>query len=119
MSKYINNDLNPVWEESFQWSGVRETSVLHGEVKDKGTVKDMSLGTFKLPIISLLDPPGEVHSFTVDLKEKHTEKAVQGRINLQMCWKIWDRDNDEVEPQEPKWPNFVELGQAEVGSGSD
>ena len=102
--------MNPVWKQSFAWSGVRESAVLHGEVKDKGTVKDKTLGVFKIPISPLLDPPGEVHPFTLPLKDKETGAAAQGRINLQMCWKIWKRDSNDAEPQEPQWPEFSDVG---------
>lgn len=106
----IDNNLNPVWGQSFKWNGVRDSAVLHGEVKDKGTLRDKSLGTFKLRVSSLLDPPGEVHPFTVPLIDKDSGEAEQGRVNVQMCWKVWNRDNDEVPPQEPKWSTFGDVG---------
>ena len=118
MSQYINNNLNPVWKQTFSWIGVRDSAVLHGEVKDKGTVRDVSLGVFKIPIVSLLDRPGEVHPFTMPLKNKQTGEAEQGRVNLQMCWKLWKRTNEEQEPEPPKWPEFGEIATPESGEQS-
>lgn len=116
VSKFIKNNLNPVWKQSFSWTGVRDSAVLHGEVKDKGTIKDLTLGVFKLPISSLLDPAGEVHPFTLALKDKRSGEAAQGRVNLQMCWKLWKRDGDNAEPQEPAWPDFKDVGSGTVQS---
>jgi len=110
VSKFIKNNLNPVWKQTFSWNNVRESAVLHGEVKDKGTVRDKTLGVFKIPISPLLDPEGEVHPFTLPLKDKETGNSAQGRINLQMCWRLWKREANAPEPEEPKWPAFSDVG---------
>ena len=122
MSKFIRNNLNPVWKESFVWNRVRDSAVLHGEVKDKGVVADASLGVFKLPIAALLDPPGEVHPFTLPLTNKRTNAPAKGRVNLQMCWKLVEEGSEEEsppEPEEPQWPDFQCVTSAEPSPNGD
>eukprot|EP00210_Caulerpa_lentillifera_P004032 g3847.t1 len=106
VSKYIKNNLNPVWKQSFSWTGVREMAILHIEVFDKGALRDKTLGVCELPIAPALQPIGSVHPFTVPLRSKKTGEVSKGVVNLQLCWKPWRRDTDEPRPEEPKWIDF-------------
>lgn len=109
VSKYIKNDLNPVWNQEFLWTGVRETATLHIEVFDKSALRDKTLGVCEVPISSAFQPIGAIHPFSVPLRSKRTGEVSKGIIHLQMCWKPWKRDSEEPRPEAPEWTDFDDV----------
>ena len=105
-SKTIKKTLNPVWDESFQWSGVLRDLIaapMSLVAMDYDFMsKDDPLGAVSVPLAALAD--SKIHTPVVQLPEK-------GSIHLKCYWQVNGAappPDTFARPSQSSPPNFVD-----------
>jgi len=78
----IDNDLNPVWNESFKIEVCHKSNVLVFDVRDKDHAYTEEIGKVEINTQHLLD--GQVMEGWFDISKK---KKVNGQLRLYVCYK--------------------------------
>jgi Ca2+-binding EF-hand superfamily protein len=88
-TRYISNDLNPVWEETFTFQIQKGTEDLSVIVMDHDTLGRHDFeGQVLIPLQSIADQMK--HDQFFDLHGKNPNEPWQGRIHLTLQW-IWSK----------------------------
>ncbi|XP_054788803.1 synaptotagmin-4-like [Prosopis cineraria] len=88
-SKTINNELNPVWNENFEFT-VEDASTQHLTVRlfdNEGIEADQLIGCAQVPLKDL--QPGKVQTFWLKLVkdlEVQRDKKYRGEVNLELLY---------------------------------
>jgi Ca2+-binding EF-hand superfamily protein len=90
-TRYISNDLNPVWEETFTFQIEKGTDDLSVTVMDHDTLGRHDFeGQVFIPLQSIKDQMK--HDQFFDLHGKNPIEPWQGRIHLTLQW-IWSKES--------------------------
>jgi Ca2+-binding EF-hand superfamily protein len=115
-TRYISNDLNPVWEETFTFQIQRGTEDLSVIVMDYDTFgKHDFEGQVIIPLQSIADQMK--HDQFFELHGKDPSDPWQGRIHLNLQW-IWSKARY-WEILASQWKDNLEVVQSELKAYQD
>uniref|UniRef100_A0A672Q983 Dysferlin-like n=1 Tax=Sinocyclocheilus grahami TaxID=75366 RepID=A0A672Q983_SINGR len=106
-TKVIKNNVNPVWNEGFEWDlkGVPLDSAaeLHVVVKDHEKMgRNRFLGECRVALRDVLNSPNLAATFTVSLVDtKRNSTGVHGRVLLEVITKLSQQVEQKVEDLHP------------------
>lgn len=105
-SKIIDNNLNPVWNETFTWTHVSKKSVFRCEVIDYGAINNTKLGFFSFMLADVISTSESIQKLRFDIMDiKNPTSKAKGIVNLQIYWELVNTNNTSDPPVEPDWLN--------------